>query len=265
VPRSRRWPMWGALWWDFLTCCTTRDREGDHLLPAVPPDPTKQSDSGRGDLDRQSTLAVTPSGSRFWGSYWVTSESKAQQKDELDNHVGLKEVSSTHSQIYLLKEQMRLLQRQNEQLMNNTLPAQPTYDTQDADLPLLKNQLIELRNRNAQLEDELGSQGSSHSTTHRRPPKAQRVLNTSVTPPRRGSSAPNVNLAAAAAQVARNRFLKNSESSEDGKTRIDLTSIRPVNPRLLTSVRKSTAESEVCDLTGLREQQSVLLGSPSRQ
>jgi len=259
--------MWGALWWDFLTCCTTRDREGDHLLPAVPPAPPTQSDSGRVDLDRQSTLAATPTGtsSKFWGTYWITGESKAQQKDELDNHVGLKEVSSTHSQIYMLKEQMRLLQRQNEQLMSNTLPAQATYDTQDADLALLKSQLKELSNRNAQLEDELGSQGSSRSTTHRRPPKARRVLNAPVTPPRRGSSAPNVNLAAAAAQVARNRFLKNSESSEDGKTRIDLTSIRPVNPRLLTRVRKSTAESEVCDLTGLRERQSVLLGSPSRQ
>jgi len=262
--------MFGVVWWDFFTCCTTRDREGDHLLPAVPPARTMRSDSGRGNLDVPSAPAGAHSVSSFWGSLWGAGESKAEQKDELDNHVGLKELSSTHSQIYMLKEQLRLLQRQNEQLMNHTLPTvQPTHDVLDEDLALLKSQLAELKSRNAHLEDELSSQGvssqgSSLTRINRRP--RRRGVKESLTPPRRGSSAPNVNVAAAAAQVARNGLLKKGEGIEDGRTQVDLTSMRPAHARPPTRVRKSTVESDVCDLTGLRERQSVLLvGSSSRQ
>jgi len=248
-------------------------------LPAVPPARTMLSDSGRGNLD----VPRAPAGAHivriFWGSLWGAGESKAEQKAEPGNHVGLKEVSSTTSQIYMLKEQVRLLQRHNEQLMNQTVPTQATPDTQDEDLALLKIQLAELKNRNAQLEDELSSQGSSRSATyHKRTPRVHRTMKASaVTPARKRSSfgVPTINLAAAAAQVARRRLLKKRSSIEDGKKCVDLTAVRPPGPRMPMSVRKSTMEfdgdegqtdagDDVCDLTGLRERQS-LLGLPSRQ
>jgi len=278
--------MW-AVWWDFLSCCTTRDRDADHLLPAVPPARAKRSDSGRGEqgLGLPSTPTAPPSTSTFWGlgapaapaatpstsSFWGLGEKKFEQKAEPGNHVGLKEVSSTHSQIHMLKEQVKLLQRQNDTLMVQNLAPQVTLnDTED--YSVLKTQIAELKNRNAQLEDELSSQGSSRGTTFRRTPRAQRGLKQSVTPRKRSSGVPTVNLAAAAAQVARRGLLKKKSDAEDGKKWVDLTSVRPAGPRPPMRVRKSTmeldgdegnteTEGDICDLTGLRDRQS-LFGSP---
>jgi len=224
-------------------------------------------------------LPNAPAATASASSFWSTSEKKAEQKAEPNNHVVLKELSSTQSQIYMLKEQVRLLQRHNEELMTQSLPPQALHSTQEEDLALLKNQLAELKNRNAQLEDELSSQGSSRSATyHKRTPRVHRTMKASaVTPARKRSSfgVPTINLAAAAAQVARRGLLKKRSSIEDGKKCVDLTAVRPPGPRMPMRVRKSTMEfdgdegqtdagDDVCDLTGLRERQS-LLGLPSRQ
>lgn len=228
----------------------------------------------------------SPSGSSFWPFFRRgSSETKVEEKAETDNHVGLKEVSSTHAQIFMLKEQMKLLQRHNEELMNRTVSMQATDDMPDEDPALLKSQLAELRSRNAQLEEELTSQSNARFTTYQRPASVQRSANATVTPPSRGRrpaavteqisvkasvtppsggssiDAPSVNLATAAAQVARKGLLKKSETMEDNRTRVDLTSVRPAGPRPFMRVRRSTVESEVCDLTGLRERQSFMSGN----
>lgn len=274
--------MWGAVFWDFFSCCTTRDRDSDHLVPVVPPAGTRRSLFGRGGSQKgergvPSEPAPTPSSS----SYWSTSERKSEPKAESANHVGLKEVSSSQTQIYMLKEQVRLLQRHNEQLMSQSLPTQTRapHAAEDEDLVELKSQLSELKSRNAQLEDELSSQGSQRSATyHRRSPKVQRSAKNAAVPARKRTSlgAPTVNVAAAAAQVARRGLLsKKRTTAEDGKKCVDLTEMRPPPRGAPRRVRTSTLEvggeegetdpgEDICDLTALRERQS-LLGLPPRK
>lgn len=256
--------MWGAVLGDFFSCCTTRGRESNHLLPAVPRSPNSLARPSASGF----SLAATPSASGFWFRFWGIDEKKAEEKAGPENHVGLRELSKTHSQIHMLKEQVKLLQRHNEQLMNYTLPTQTTHDTQDEDLALLKSQLAELKNRNAQLEDELTSHDSSRSPTSRRPQNVQRSVKASISPSKRPVGVPPVNVAEAAAQVANRGPLKKKQGVEDDQQCIDLTKMRPPSQRQPMRVEESdidiTEDDNVCDLTSFRARRP-LQNMPSRQ